>query len=81
MWRFSMSIEQAATCARLGLLDARVSEDWQFSEAVQSYDDNEVVFAVRRPAPANLTMAIEFVRQLCGHPPARIWYDGEEFRS
>ncbi len=46
-----------------------VSEDWQYSEAVQSYDNNEVVFAVRRPAPAHLTMAIEFVRQLCGHPP------------
>jgi hypothetical protein len=81
MWRFSMSIEQATVCTRLGLLNARVSEDWQFSEAVQSYDDNEVVFAVRQPAPTSRTMAIQFVRQLCGHAPARIWYDGEEVTS
>jgi hypothetical protein len=81
MWRFSMSIEQAAACERLGFLKARVTEDWEFSEAVNSFDDNEVVFAVHQPYPGNVTMAIEFIRGLCGHTPSRIWYDGEEIKA
>ena len=54
MWRFSLPIKRAVECDRMGFLHARVVEDWEFSEVVDSFNANELVFAVRQPQPESL---------------------------
>ena len=38
----------------MGFLHARVVEDWEFSEVVDFFNANELVFAVRQPQPESL---------------------------
>ena len=78
MWRFALKLADAANCARQDLLQADVTEDFDFSSAVRAFHSGEVVFVVQGHDSITVDHALQFIRSLCNAIPTRLWLDGEE---
>ena len=78
MWRFALKLADAANCARQHLLQADVTEDFDFSSAVRAFHSGEVVFLVEGYDSITVDQALQFIRALCNAAPTRLWLGGEE---
>jgi hypothetical protein len=80
MWRFALTVRDAAQCSETFLLENGVEEDKAFTQHIQARDKNQVVFIVLDGCPTSTREALHFLLGLCCAAPTALWFEDKEVK-